>query len=189
MYRPYAQWPVNSMYVLVRSKLAPGTLVPALRSAVWKVDPSIPISELRSGEELIRASVTDERMTSFVVVTFAALALILALVGIYGVIGYSVEQRTHEIAIRMALGAQRQHIFQQVVGEGLGMALVGLVFGLAAALACTRLLVGRLYQTTTGDVPTYMVVAVLMAIAALVSSGVPAWRATQVDQISALKHE
>jgi putative ABC transport system permease protein len=179
IYRPYTQWPLNSMYLVVRSGLPLAALAPALRSAIRKVDPTIAVADLHPFEEVLRRSISNERTTAFLLAAFAGFAFLLAILGLYGVISYTVRQRAREIEIRMALGAQRRHILQEILTEGLTVTTAGLAVGLAGALICARLLAGHLYQTSVMDGGNYLLVAALIVVSALGSIGLPAWRATR----------
>jgi putative ABC transport system permease protein len=183
IYRPYAQWPVNSMYLVVRSQLPPGPLASSLRGAIWKLDSEVPIAELRPLEQLFLASLANERATGLLVTCFAGFAFLLAMIGLYGVLCYTVKQRAREIEIRIALGAQRRNVLWGILAEGLTVTAVGLVLGLGGTLAYARILAGRLYQTPPTDAGVFLLVTALILVSALASSWVPAWQATRISRL------
>jgi len=139
--------------------------------------------------EVVGGTIAQPRFTTMLLGGFAVVALLLAMIGVYGVISYSVERRTNEIGIRMALGAERSTVFRLVLGEGMRLALIGAVVGIVAALALTRLLQGMLYGVSAHDPLTYAAVAAVLASVAAVACWLPAWRATRVDPIVALRYE
>jgi putative ABC transport system permease protein len=153
------------------------------------MDPTQPVYELETLEHALSDSIAPRRFNLFLLTTFAATALLMALVGIYGVISCSVVQRTHEIGIRMALGAQRGEIVGMVVRQGMVMALVGILAGLGAALALTRLMSSLLYDVQANDPTTFAVVAVTLVATACLACWMPALKAASVDPINTLRHE
>jgi putative ABC transport system permease protein len=140
-------------------------------------------------DEVIAGTLTRQRFSMILLDAFAAVALLLASIGIYGVISYVVGQRTHELGIRLALGAQRRDVLSLVLGHGLKMALGGVALGLVAALGLTRLLGNLLYGVSATDPATFTAIALLLTGVALLACFVPAWRATKVDPLTALRHE
>jgi len=134
-------------------------------------------------------SVAGQRFNALLLGAFASLALILAMIGVFGVINYSVAQRTHEIGIRLALGAQRGDVFKLVIGQGLVLALIGVLLGAAGAFGVTRVIVGLLYNVSPTDSATFIVVSVLVTTVALLACWLPARRATKVDPLVALRYE
>jgi putative ABC transport system permease protein len=164
-------------------------LVPPLREAVRSLEPNAPLSEVQTMEQVVRSETARTRFNLALLATFAAVALILAALGIYGVMSYSVSRRTHEIGIRMALGARRGDVLRLVVLQGMVVALAGAVVGLLGALALTRFMTSLLYKVGSTDVATFVAVPVVLAGVALAASYLPARRATRIDPLLALRHE
>ncbi|CAN5880254.1 ABC transporter permease [soil metagenome] len=189
IYLPYTQVPVSDMSVIVRTAGDPLALAGVLRSQVRELDPNLPLSNLRTLDQLVAQSVAQPRFYMLLLTVFAAVALALAAIGIFGVMSYSVAQRTREIGIRVALGAEPQRVLQLVVGRALRLALLGVAVGLLGALALTRLLESLLFGVSTTDPLTFVAVAVLLAAVALLASYLPARRASGVDPIVALRAE
>jgi putative ABC transport system permease protein len=160
-----------------------------MRREVSALDRDQPINDIKNMEQRIAETSSPARLTSFLMGVFAALALVLASVGIYGVIAYSVSQRTHEIGIRMALGAERRDILALVVRQGMTLVVIGLGFGLVASFVLMRWLASKLFQVSATDPVTFAVVSVLLAFVALVACYIPARRATRVDPMIALRYE
>lgn len=175
--------------VLVRTVQKPLALQREVESALREVAPDIPIGQVRSMEDVLSYALAKQRFSTILMTVFAGLALVLAAVGLYGVISYSVSQRTHEIGIRVAVGAQRQDVLRLVVGEGLRLVVVGLAIGIAGALALTRFLSNILFGVRSGDPVTFAAVSLLLAVVALLAAYFPARRAAKVDPLAALRHE
>jgi putative ABC transport system permease protein len=189
IYTPFAQTPGLWNYLMVRTDVPPQSLVPAIRQAVAAVDPELEAANPQTMEQLISQSIAQPRFYTLLLTAFAVLALLLAAVGIYGVISYSVNQRAHEIGVRMALGAQRGDVLRLIIGQGLVLSLIGIALGLAAATALTRVLANLLYAVRATDLPTFITTALLLLLVALSASYVPARRATKVDPLVALRYE
>jgi putative ABC transport system permease protein len=177
------------MYLVVRSGADPAALTSVIREAVQSIDKDQPLFAISTMKELVSNSVATRRMTLVLLGLFSGLALILGAIGIYGVISYSVVQRTHEIGIRMALGAPRCEVFRLVVGEGLKLAGIGIAIGVVAAFGLARVMSSLLYAVSATDFETFAGVAILLALVALLACYVPARRAMRVDPIVALKYE
>ena len=193
IYVPYSQAPrdffLSFMTVVARTDSDPLSMANTLRRAVQTVDPDMPLFDVASMEQLVYKSVASPRFNALLLACFAALALTLAVVGIYGVMSYSVAQRTHEIGIRMALGAQQEDVLKLVVSQGLRLTLIGEVAGILGALGLTRFLSSLLYSVKPSDPLTFVVVSLGLAGVALLASYVPARRATKVDPMAALRYE
>jgi predicted permease len=189
-YVSYLQVPSAFMTLVVRTDSEdPSGLAASLRSAVQQVDSDIPLSDVRTMNQVVAASVAQRRFNMMLLGVFAALALVLSAVGIFGVVNYSVTQRTHEIGIRMALGAQGRDVLRMVVGQGMRPVLVGVGIGLAAAFALTRVMSSLLYGVSATDPLTFFAVALVLAAVALLACYVPARRAMRVDPMVALRYE
>ena len=190
IYLPYLQaHRVPEMWVMVRATGAPLRLAGALRDAVRQIDPEQPIAEIVSLEQMAVRSTATRRFNMTLLGTFAGLALVLALVGIYGVTAYGVTQRTREMGLRMAIGAGPIDLIRMLLAENLRVVLVGLAAGLLGAAAVTRVLRAMLFEVSTTDAPTFAAAAVLLALAALAATYVPARRAARVDPMVALRYE
>jgi putative ABC transport system permease protein len=189
MYVSSRQSPWHTMVIAVRGKVAPTALAAALRREVAAVDADQPLADVRTFEEVFARAVAPQRFNSTLLALFAALAMILAAVGIYGVIAYTVSQRAHEMGVRIALGARTADILRLVVGQAMAMTLVGVCLGLAASLALTRTMSGLLFEVSASDPTVFASVALLLSAVALAASVVPARRATKVDPVVALRCE
>ncbi len=174
--------------LVVRGAGDPKLLVSAIREAIRAVDKNVPV-EFSAMDALLADSVAQRRFQMRLLAVFAGMALMLAAVGIYGVIAYSVSQRTHEIGIRMALGSERADVVQMVIGQGMRMAAVGVALGIAGAVALSRILGAQLYEVSATDAETYIVVSLLLLAVALAATYIPARRATAVDPLIALRYE
>lgn len=188
-YKSQLQETSSQMTIVVRTAGDPRALAGALRQEIRALDKDLPPYNIKTVNDLLYESLARERFTTLLLIVFAGLALVLASVGIYGVMSYSVTQRTHEIGIRMALGAQTRDIFTEVVGQALRLAGVGVAIGLAAAFALTRLMATLLYGVSTTDPLTFTLIAILLAGISLLASYIPARRATRVDPMVALRYE
>jgi ABC-type antimicrobial peptide transport system permease subunit len=177
------------MTVMVRTAGDPGRLAAAVRNQVWALDREQPVYDVKTLDELLAGSVAPRRFIMLLVTLFSAFALVLAALGIYGVVSYSVNQRTCEIGIRMALGARRGEVQGLIVAQGLALALIGIAAGLAGAYAVTRAMTGLLYGVRPMDLLTLVAVSSLLMAVALVATLVPARRASRVDPTVALRYE
>jgi putative ABC transport system permease protein len=189
IYEPYLQVTYPSMNLTVRTTGDPREIAAAIRSQVAAMDKDQPVANIRTMDRIVSDSVGRQRFAALLLALFAGVALILAAVGIYGVMSYYVEQRTHEIGIRMALGAERRDLLKLVVGKGMLLALIGVMIGLAAAFALTRLMSNLLFDVSATDKVTFAATAVLLTSVALLACWIPARRATKVDPIVALRSE
>jgi putative ABC transport system permease protein len=188
-YVPATQVPFSQMVAIVKTNSEPRSFIPAMTKQVAAMDPDIPLFAVKSMEEYMSASVAAPRFSTTLLTIFAGVALVLTIVGLYGVMSYSVAQRTNEIGIRLALGAQSRDVLLMVVKQGSTLILLGLVIGLAGAYALTRLIESLLFGVTAKDPFTFAAVAVLLAVVALIACYIPAWRATKVDPLDALRYE
>jgi putative ABC transport system permease protein len=193
MYLPFKQadalLPVFQMTVVLRTTADPHLETSALRSSLAEIDPNQPLVNVRTMEQNMSTSVAQPRFRTWLIGIFAALALLLAAVGVYGVMSYTVTQRTNEIGIRVTLGAQSSDVFRSIIGEGARIALLGVAAGLIAALALTRLLRTFLYGISASDPATFLAVALLLTLVSVAACYFPARRATRVDPIVALRYE
>ena len=189
IYLPYAQNVQLYMNLVIRGTQEPTQLVAAVRSAVASLDPSLPVSNVRTVSQMIDERISAKRLMTYVLAVFALCALLLAAVGIYGVMSYAVTQRTHEIGIRMALGARAADVLRLVVKNGMSLALIGVAIGLAGAFALTRFLANLLFHVTATDTATFAAVSISLAVVALLACYIPARRATRVNPLVALRDE
>jgi putative ABC transport system permease protein len=188
-YVPYAQAPCNSMGVALRAAAEPAALAAAARDVVMKLDPTQPVHTIKTVERLIYERSSPKRLMTAMMGVFAAIALLLAGVGLYAVMATAVSQRAHEIGVRMALGARSRDILRLVTGQGLKLTLAGLALGMAGAFALTRVMEPLLYGVTATDPLTFILISLALAGAALLACWVPARRATRVDPMVALRYE
>jgi putative ABC transport system permease protein len=189
IYRPLAQATPDNMDLMVRSRINPAALTSSIRAVVASIDRNQPISATNAMDEFVQQSVGSRRVTLILLGVFSALALVLAGIGIYGVISYSVAQRTKEIGIRVALGAGRQDVIRMILLQGARIASAGLIIGMLAAFGLTRFLATLLFSVSPGDGSTFAMVALVLAIVALVACYIPARRTQQVDPMTALRYE
>jgi putative ABC transport system permease protein len=177
------------MTMIAKGSSDPNQLVASMRQQVRSVDPDQPIYNVRTMNEIRSDSVAPERLNLTLLTIFAGIALMLAIVGIYGVMSYSVTQRTHEIGIRMAIGARPRDVFKMVIGQGMMLALIGVAFGLVGAFALTRLMATMLFGVEPTDPATFAVIAILLTLVALLACYLPSRRATKVDPVVSLRYE
>jgi putative ABC transport system permease protein len=193
VYLPIPQMPqdssIHGFYLAVRTSSDPTAIVSNLRQIARTLDPEVPLFQVRSMEEVLSTSVAPRRFNMLLLAAFAGLALLLASIGIYGVMSYSVSQYTHEIGIRMALGARAADVLQLIVRQGMGLVLMGLAIGVAGALALTRVMRSLLFEVKPWDPLTLASVSALLAAVAFAASYIPARRATRVDPMVALRYE
>jgi len=195
LYQDPDQWvPLNypNMTIVVRTPLDVASVMPAIKSAVYGAGSDQPIFNVETMQQIVSESMSSQRFPMILLGAFAALALLLASVGIYGVISYSVAQRIHEIGIRMALGAHKRDVFRMVVGQGLALALAGLAIGVVAALILTRVLSSfslLLNGVGASDPVTFITVSVMLILLAISACYIPARRAMKVDPMVALRYE
>jgi len=192
LYVPYAQERrgfVAPRDLVVRTAGDPQQVAAAVRQAVWSVDKDQPVSNVRTMEQVVSTAVSRERFQTLLLALFATLALLLACVGLYGVISYAVVQRTHEIGVRIALGAKPADVLRLVIKQGMALTMIGLVFGVAIAFAVTRVMSEMLFGVTATDPLTFVGVPVVLGLIAFLACYVPARRATKVDPLVALRYE
>jgi putative ABC transport system permease protein len=189
LFTPYAQTTVPGSALVVRSTGTPGEVVNAVRGAIATVDPDVAIYDVRTMSQQVDASVAQSRLRSALLAVFSVVALILASLGVYGVIACSVAERKKEIGIRVALGARPSEVRSMVLGQGLKLTLIGLAVGLAGAAAATRLIKGFLFGVSAGDPLTYAATCAVFLVVALLASYLPARRAMRVDPMTALREE
>ncbi|MEO5895249.1 MAG: ADOP family duplicated permease [Vicinamibacterales bacterium] len=190
LYMPYRQWPVQGLALVVKTAIPPANIGESVRRAVYSVDGSLPVSNVRTLEQIVARSISQPKFYMSLLAVFAGVAVVLAAIGIFGVLSYAVAQRTREIGIRMALGAHESTVVGLVVREAMRMATGGVVLGVAVALPLTRLLDTKLlFGTSAHDPLTFITVGALLGIIALIAAYVPARRATRVDPIVALRAE
>jgi len=189
IYVPLAQSPFPFMVLAVRARENPAALAGAVRRAVIAVNPDQPLFLMETMEQVICDSLSRQRFQTVLLALFAAVALTLAAVGLYAVVSFSVSQRTHEIAIRLALGARRREVLLIVLRQGAFLALIGAVIGFASSLGLSRVLSGLLYGVSVRDPITFTMIPLLLIAVALLASYIPARRATGVDPMVALRYE
>ncbi|HYO91379.1 MAG TPA: ABC transporter permease, partial [Pyrinomonadaceae bacterium] len=189
LYLPYQQVPSQMMTLVVRTANDPLHQAASVRNEIWAVDKDQPVYNVRAMDELVAESVAERRFTMLLLAIFASIAMFLAMVGIYGVMSYTVTQRTHEIGIRVALGAQSGDVLKMVLRQGMTFALVGVALGLCGAFIATRIISSLLFGVTATDPLTFASVAILLAVSALLACYLPARRATRVDPMTALRYE
>jgi ABC-type antimicrobial peptide transport system permease subunit len=188
MYIPLRQTrDYSSMELVVRTSLPPGTMAASIRGALRQVDPNLPIGEFRTLQGLVDRSVSPRRFLVLLLAGFAGFALLLASLGIYAVVSYSVSQRVQEIGIRMALGATARDVQRRVLARTLGLAALGLMLGMAGARVLSSALASLLFGITSSDPATFIAMGVLLTGVAAIAGYVPAWRASRIDPMVALR--
>ena len=189
IYWPHPREPYQFMNLILRTSTDPMTLAAAVQKEIRALDPDQPVADVRTMQQVIAKSIARPRFNTLLLTIFAGVALVLASVGLYGVMNYSATQRTHEVGIRMALGATRADIMRLVVGNGMLLTLIGIGIGVAASLLLTRVMASLLFGITATDVPTFLSVSAVLAVVALIANYIPARRATRVDPVIALRYE
>nr|MBP6823463.1 ABC transporter permease [Acidobacteriota bacterium] len=189
LYHPIDQFNIRSRYLVARTSADTDQLMAAITKQVHALDPQLPVYDANTMERRLYDSLARRRFAMLLLGVFSAVALVLAAIGIYGVMSYWVNQRTHEIGIRVALGAQQHNIVQLVIRQALVLVVIGIAVGLAAAFALTRVMASLLFGISATDGLTFVVISMLLAAVALIASYLPARRATKVDPIIALRYE
>jgi putative ABC transport system permease protein len=187
VYVPFPQLPWGNMNLLVRTDVPPLSMASVVQKQISAVDADQPVTSVQTVDQLMDSSRAQPRFTMLLLGLFSLAALILAIIGIYGVLAYSVAQRRHEMAIRLALGAERGDILRLVVRQGLGLALVGIAVGLCAAFLMTRLMSSMLYDVSARDLTTFAIAPVIFLCIALLASYLPARRATRLNPLEVLR--
>ena len=177
------------MNIVVRTHGDPKQLANAIQAQIHSIDRDLPISDIKTMDEYVASSVSDSRFNTILLAGFAALALVMACVGIFGVVSYSVAQRTREIGVRRALGADAGSVMRMVLTQGMTVSVIGVAIGLAGAFAVTRVLSSLLFGVTPTDAVTFIGVATILTLVAFLASFLPARRAAKVDPMVALRYE
>jgi len=188
-YVPYWQWPMQGPTLVARAAGDPAALAVMIREEIKAVVPNLPAPVIRTMDEILSETMAQPRFQAWLLSLFGIVALVLAAVGLYGVLAYAVSQRTHEIGIRMALGAQKRNVLALVIRHGMRLALIGVCAGAAAALALTRVMASLLYEVAPTDPLTFVSVALLLLAIAWLACWLPARRAARVDPMEALRYE
>jgi putative ABC transport system permease protein len=188
VYLPHQKMPVGGLAIVARTTSNPEDLAGAIRREVAQLDPDLPVS-VSTMDEVVAESIWQPRLYATLFAAFAGGALLLALIGIYGVMAFLVQTRTHEIGIRMALGATTRDVFKLIVGRGMKLTAVGVLIGVGGAIALTRLMHSLLFNTSTTDPVTFILISILLSVAAFLACYLPARRAAKVDPLIALRYE
>jgi putative ABC transport system permease protein len=189
IYLPHPQLAIGLMTLVVRTELPPMSLVNSVAAAVRGIDPELPLADVRSLEEIVDATLSRPRTVSVLLTAFALIALVLAAVGVYGVMSYSVSQRTQEIGVRMALGATSESVLRLVLGQAMRLVVIGVMVGLIAAGMLTRVLDTMLYDTQALDPLTFGLTALVLILVATLASYLPARRGMRIAPVEALRAE
>ena len=187
VYETYTQFPIHSAHLAIRSTGDPMSIAGTVRNQVLALDKDLPVTEIRTMEQILETSNISQKVTMFLLNTFSVLALILASTGLYTVVSYAASQRTHEIAIRVSLGASYRDVLKLIVKQGMGLVAIGLALGLVLAFAFTRLMTGLLFAVDTTDPLTFIVLSVLLTVITFAACYIPARRATKVDPMTVLR--
>jgi putative ABC transport system permease protein len=177
------------MNLVVRTTVDPRGLVEEIKREVRAIDPTQPVSNIKTMEQLVNRSIATDRFSMWLFTLLGTLALALASTGLFGLLSYFVSQRSHELGVRIALGAQRTDIFKLILGQGAILVLIGLTIGIAASLGSARLLSSLLFEVSANDPLTFVTAAAVLVIVGFLASYLPAWRATRVDPLVVLKSE
>ena len=188
-YLPHSQRPRRDLYLAVRTQQEPASVTAAIRDAIRGLDPDLPVFKVTTMERLVADSTARQRFAMFLLGLFAAVAMVLAAVGLYGVMSYTVSQRSREIGIRMALGAQARDVLRLVLGQGMRLIAVGIGLGVLAALGLTRLMTSLLFGVSATDPGIFVLISAVLVGVALLACLVPTGRATRVDPMVALRYE
>ena len=189
IYVPFKQVQSIQMTFVAKTGLTPEQVIPSLRDATQRVLPDLAIYEVQTMEGLLEGSLWQQRLFTIQFWVFAAIALVLAMGGLYGMMSYAVSRRTNEIGIRMALGARPSRLVRMVLHSGFRLTVIGLVIGLGLGFALSQGIASMLYGIAPSDPTTYVALAILLTVVALTACGIPAWRATRVDPLEALRHD
>jgi predicted lysophospholipase L1 biosynthesis ABC-type transport system permease subunit len=190
LYLSHAQWPDGGVSIVAKARNGdPASLVQPLRALLQALDPDVPMSAVRSMDQLSSAAVAQPRLYLVLIASFAGTAMLLAAIGLYGVLAYAVGQRTREIGIRLALGAKRGEVLRMVLIQAGRLAIFGVAIGLGAAVIASRALRSQLFQIGPTDTVTYVMVGAGLLVVALVASWIPARRASRIDPVVALRHD
>lgn len=187
LYVPYTQDTYGNRGLVIRTRAEPLALAAAVRETIWKINSDQSVFDIRTMNERLGASVAQQRFAMFLLACLAAVALALAMIGVYGVLSYSVGRRTSEIGLRMAIGATPRDVLRLVVGQGMSQVLGGLAIGMIGALMAARLIAGMLFETSPSDPVTLVLGALLLAVAGFLATYLPARRATRIDPLEALR--
>jgi predicted permease len=189
MYLAHAQWPVDSMTVVAKGRGETAALIEPMRTMLRSLDPDVPMFAVRSMPQIVSNAVAQRRLYVVLIVCFAATAMLLAAIGLYGVLAYAVGQRTREIGIRLALGARRVEVLRMVMSQAGRLVVAGMILGLAAAVLASRLLTAQLFEVQPTDTATYALVALGLLMVSLLASWIPARRASRIDPMRALRQD
>ena len=189
LYLPHAQAPTTAMSLAIKTRLEPRTLANSVQREVIAVDPEQPVWSIRTMDELMATSVMRRQLIMTLLTLFAGIALMLAAVGIYGVISYWVTQRSHEIGIRVAIGASRLDVLKMVLGQSMSVVLIGVVIGLVGAAALTQVMATLLYDVSATDAVTFASYSAALILVGLLASYLPARRATRIDPVTMLRQQ
>lgn len=189
VYLAHAQWPLPNMSVVARTGGEPAALIEPMRAVLHEIDPDLPMFAVRSMPQIVSNAVAQPRLYMVLIVCFAATAVLLAAIGLYGVLAYAVGQRTREIGIRLALGARRAEVLRMVMSQAGRLVVAGVALGLVASVLASRLLRAQLFEVQPTDVATYVLVALGLMVVSLLASWIPARRASRIDPLAALRHD